>query len=88
MPYSIEFTSAARRDLKRLPKHAQERIDKVLQLLCENPRPPKVEYLKGKLREYNRVRTGDYRIIYLIEDDRLVVCVVSIGHRKDVYRKR
>ncbi len=86
MAYAIEFTPAAFRDVKSLPRDAQQRIDKVLLVLRVNPRPPKAEQLKGALRGYYRVRTGDYRIIYAIEDDRLVVCVVRAGNRKDVYR--
>ena len=88
MRYEIEFLPAAARSLRRLPKGAQRRIDAALQMLRENPRPPKAHRLKGKLGDYYRVRTGNYRIIYTIEDDRLVICVVMIGHRKDVYRRR
>lgn len=86
MGYRIEFTAGARRDFEALTKVMRRRIDITLRLLQGNPRPPKAERLQGKLREYHRVRVGDFRIIYLIEDDKLVVCVIRIGHRKDVYR--
>jgi mRNA interferase RelE/StbE len=86
--YRIEFTQAALRDLKGLPKDALQRINAAMLLLAENPRPPKAQRLQGNLRDYHRVRVGNYRIIYRIEDDRLVVCVVKIGDRKDVYRSR
>jgi mRNA interferase RelE/StbE len=72
--------------MKRIPKDAMRRIDAAILLLAENPRPPKAQRLQGPLRDYHRVRIGDYRIIYRIEDDRLVVCVVRIGDRKEVYR--
>lgn len=88
MKYSLEFTPAARRDFKRLTKDVQKRIDSLLKLLTENPRPPKVKRLQGEFRKYYRVRTGDFRIIYAIEDDRLVICVIRIGDRKEIYRKR
>ena len=86
MAYAIEFTPAADRAFRRLEKAGQKRIDKALSLLAQNPRPPRMEYLKGKFRGYYRIRTGDFRIIYLVEDDRLVVCVVRIANRKDAYR--
>ena len=86
MNYRIEFTKAARRDLAALPRGVARRVDDVLHVLRANPRPPKAERLQGRLHMYHRVRVGDFRIIYLIEDDRLVVCVVKIGHRKDVYQ--
>ena len=86
MAYQIEFTPAADRAFRKLERRAQQRIDKALSLLAENPRPPKAEFLKGKFRGYLRVRTGNFRIIYIIEDDRLVVCIVRIADRKDAYR--
>ena len=86
MIYALEFTPAARRDMKRLDRTARRRIDAVLGLLRENPRPPNAKVLNGPLREYWRVRTGDYRIIYTIEDNRLAVCVIRIGHRTEVDR--
>jgi mRNA interferase RelE/StbE len=84
--YTIEFTAAAYKDFTALPKQAQAHIDAALQLLKQNPRPPKAKHLKGQWRGYCRIRTGDYRVIYAIEDRRLVICVVRIGSRGDVYR--
>ena len=86
MAYTIEFTSAARRELRRIRGEPLRRIDAALLILRENPRPPKAEKLKGGLRDYWRVRVGDFRILYAIEDDRLVVCVVRIADRKEAYR--
>ncbi len=86
MSYHVDFTKAAVRDLKRLPREAQIRIDAAIELLGENPHPPAAKKLKGRLSEYYRVRVGSFRVIYRIEEDRLVVCVVRVQDRKDVYR--
>lgn len=84
--YRIEFTAAAVRDFKALDKPMQRRVDKALAILKETPRPPKAVRLQGGLHDYHRIRVGDFRIIYLIEDDKLVICVVRIADRKEVYR--
>ncbi len=61
----------------------QRRID----ALATNPRPRGVQKLKGD-EQFLRLRVGDYRLIYVVEDDRLLILVVKIGHRRDVYRHR
>ena len=86
MLYRIEVAPAARRTLRSLHGSAKRRIDAAILILGNNPRPPKAEKLKGRLRDYYRIRVRDFRIIYTIEDDRLVICIVKIGDRKDVYR--
>ncbi|HUS47090.1 MAG TPA: type II toxin-antitoxin system RelE/ParE family toxin [Phycisphaerae bacterium] len=86
MAYRVELTRAAVRQLAALPRSARRRIQAAVELLSGKPRPPNCKRLKGRLHEFHRVRTGDYRIVYLIVDDRLVVCVITIAHRKDVYR--
>ena len=85
--YDVELTSAATRQLRSLPKPAQRRIQAVIELLRETPRPPNCKPLRGKLQEFYRVRSGNYRVIYQVFDDRLVICVVAVGDRKDVYRR-
>jgi mRNA interferase RelE/StbE len=83
--YEIVFTAAASRNLRSLPRAALKRVDAKLQALRRDPRPQDAK----KLRDRDgllRVRVGDYRILYLVEDDRLVVVVVRIGHRREVYR--
>ena len=82
--YRVELTPAAVRDLRRLDRPAQQRIAAAIDLLADEPRPPKVKALAGR-RGYLRVRTGDYRIIYTVSDDVLLVLVVALGHRRDVY---
>ena len=85
MQYDIEITSAAHRDLKSLARDVLRRVDTKILGLADNPRPPGSKLLRGQERLY-RVRVGDYRIIYQIEDDRLVVLVVRVRHRREVYR--
>ena len=85
MNYSVELLPAALKQLEKLPAAAQRRILAALAALEEDPRPPGVVKLSGEDNLW-RIRVGDYRIVYEIHDDRLLVLVVRIGHRKDVYR--
>ncbi len=81
--YRIELRPAAARALRKLDPSIETRIQGAITLLGRDPRPPSARKLQG--REGFRVRVGDYRIIYLIEDDILVVVVVTLGHRREVY---
>jgi mRNA interferase RelE/StbE len=81
--YRIELRPAAVRALKRLDPPIARRIRGAIALLAEDPRPPASRPLRG--RPGLRVRVGDYRIIYTVEDDILLVVVVTLGHRRDVY---
>lgn len=83
MSYKIEFRPAAVRALKHVDHQDRDRIRGAILLLGENPRPPAAKALKG--RPGLRVRVGDYRIIYTVDDDVLVVVVITLGHRRDVY---
>ena len=87
MAYSVHLAPAAERQLKALDKPTQQRIVRRLRKLEGNPRPHGVEKLSGS-ENFHRIREGDYRIIYTIKDKDLIVLVVKIGHRKDVYRGR
>jgi mRNA interferase RelE/StbE len=82
--YRIELRPAAAKALRKLDKQAQRRVQGALALLAENPRPPAARPLVG--RPAWRVRTGDCRIIYQVEDRVLLVVVVALGHRREVYR--
>jgi mRNA interferase RelE/StbE len=84
-PYRIELTPSARRDLLDLPRKAQERLGARINALAQNPRPRGFKKLKGEDNQY-RIRVGDYRVIYSIFDDRLLVLVLRISDRKSVYR--
>ena len=83
--YRIEFRPAAIRALGKLDPPVAERIRKALVLLAVDPRPPAARPLRG--RDAWRLRVGEWRVIYSIEDDRLVVLIlmVSVGDRRDVY---
>ena len=85
MQYKIELTRAARRGLASLPKNIAKRLDDCILKLAENPYPTGCIKLEGS-EDLWRVRIGNYRIIYQIEDNRLVVVVVKVGHRRDIYR--
>jgi len=85
--YTVELSNRAKRDLASFSAETQTRIVKALRTLEANPRPSGIEKLKGEENAY-RLRVGDYRILYEIYDKVLVVLVVKIGHRRDVYRKR
>ena len=85
MPYQIEIASAARRALGRLALDVRQKIDVAILSLESNPRPSGCVKLSGGLDLW-RVRAGDYRVVYQIRDEKLLVLVVRIGHRRDVYR--
>ncbi|MDQ0673124.1 mRNA interferase RelE/StbE [Pseudarthrobacter siccitolerans] len=84
-PYRIELRPAAVRALKKIHPEDKERVQGAIALLGQDPRPPKAIALSG--RPGYRVRVGDYRIIYTIQDDVLLVVVVNLGHRRDIYQK-
>lgn len=84
-PYRIELRPAAIRALRKIHPKDKERVQGAIALLGQDPRPPKAIALSG--RPGYRVRVGDYRIIYTIQDDVLLVVVVNLGHRQDVYQK-
>ncbi|MBK1990991.1 type II toxin-antitoxin system RelE/ParE family toxin [Sphaerospermopsis aphanizomenoides BCCUSP55] len=81
--YRIELRPAAIRALGRLDPPVARRIRGAIALLADDPRPPGARALRG--RPALRVRVGDRRIIYAIEDDALVVVVITLGRRRDVY---
>jgi mRNA interferase RelE/StbE len=85
VPYRVEFKPSARRQLRKLPAEVQRRIVLRAEALGGDPRPPGVEALAGADALY-RVRVGDYRIVYEVRDRILLVLVVRIGHRREVYR--
>jgi mRNA interferase RelE/StbE len=84
--YTITTLPSALRALQSFPRNVRERIYEKIDSLAENPRPPGIKALQGSQKGYLRLRVGDYRILYRIEDDRLLVVVVTIGHRREVYR--
>jgi mRNA interferase RelE/StbE len=81
--YSVLYTEAFYKSLDPIPKKDTKRILQKTRSLAEDPRPPGSQKLAGQ--EKYRIRQGNYRIIYKIEDDRLIVVVVKVGHRREVY---
>ncbi|MBA4379728.1 MAG: hypothetical protein C0393_03435 [Anaerolinea sp.] len=84
--YQIEFKSSALKELERLPRQIIPRAIAAIKGLAESPFPPGVKKLAGFERTY-RVRVGDYRILYEIHEDRLIIEIIRVKHRKDVYRR-
>jgi mRNA interferase RelE/StbE len=82
--YSVELKQSARKELERLPNAIIARIIVKLEGLEENPRPAGCKKLKGGDDEY-RVRVGEYRIVYVIDDRKVIVTITRIRHRRDVY---
>jgi mRNA interferase RelE/StbE len=86
MKYSVEFRPGVLMSLKRLPKKELQRVKKKIDEIAETLPEPATTKMKGS-NSFHKVRSGDYRIIYEIHGGRLVILVVKIGHRKDVYKK-
>jgi mRNA interferase RelE/StbE len=83
--YRLEITPAAERDLRALPAAILARLDARIWALADNPRPRGVEPIRGR-RGGLRLRVGNYRILYTVDDAQQVVIVGRVGHRRDVYR--
>jgi len=85
--YSIEFLKEAIEELKRLDQVWQKRIINKLKILATDPTSlaNNIKLLKGKYHEYFRLQIGDYRVIYSREETQLVILIIRIGHRKEIY---
>ncbi|AUI51528.1 type II toxin-antitoxin system RelE family toxin [Arthrobacter crystallopoietes] len=83
--YQVTLTHAAERSLRKLDAKARIRVAAAIELLQHNPRPPAAKRLVGGSGAY-RICTGDYRIIYEITDGALVILVLGVGHRREIYR--
>jgi mRNA interferase RelE/StbE len=82
--YLVEYTPAAARQIRKLNKTIQARLKSKIAMLSENPRPHGSKKLKSFEKSY-RIRVGDYRVIYDIHDDVLLVLIMKVGPRRDVY---
>lgn len=87
MTYRVQVAPAAVRQLRKLDGSALRRVQAAIELLAEEPRPSGAKKLVGGDGEW-RVRTGDYRIVYDINVGVLLVLVVAVGHRREVYQRR
>ena len=84
MIYALSIRRGAQKNLLALSASEQERVIAAIRKLAHNPRPAGVKKLSG--REAWRIRVGDYRVIYEINDNELTVLVVDVGHRREIYR--
>ena len=84
--YEVLISQTAEKQLKKLPSDAQRRIAAVIVSLGIDPRPVGSKKLTGSANTY-RTRVGDYRVIYEIHDRKVIIAILKIGHRKDVYRQ-
>jgi len=81
--YKIEIKKSAAKEIRKLPKNDINRIVEKIQMLGSDPRPSGCKKLSGD--EKYRIRIGTYRILYSIHDNKLVIFIVKVGHRKDIY---
>ncbi len=87
MSYEIKISKSASKQIKKLSSELQERIQDRIDNLAIEPRPDGVKKLKGRENGY-RIRVGDYRILYDIFDDVLLITVVEVGHRSNIYKHK
>lgn len=85
MRYKIEFKPAALRQLKAIDLSIRRRIVAAIEQLADNPFPPSVKKMAGEPNRW-RIRVGDYRVVYEVDSGKLLVLVVAIGHRREIYR--
>lgn len=87
--YKIEFNKHCLKDLEKIPRPFRKNIQKRINALSQEPRPDGCKKLQGsdKVPLY-RIRCGDYRIVYAIQDEMLIIFVIQIGHRREIYRGR
>lgn len=85
MDYKVELTRTAEKQLKKIHKLAKDRLIKKIRTLAIEPYPDGVRKLSG-YEDVFRVRVGDYRVIYSVFEDKVLVIVLKIGHRKDIYK--
>ena len=85
MRYTLEFTASAAREFRALDRQTQRRISTKVSELVNDPLPAGVRKFQGE-EDHWRIRVGDYRVIYRVEKCRVVIVIVKIGHRREVYR--
>jgi mRNA interferase RelE/StbE len=83
--YSLEISPVAEKQLRAIPRDEQLRLLRSIRRLVDDPRPRGCRKLHGSLDTF-RIRVGYYRVVYAVEDARLLILVVKLGHRKDIYR--
>ncbi|MDD5268104.1 MAG: type II toxin-antitoxin system RelE/ParE family toxin [Methylococcales bacterium] len=83
--YSVDFKKSAKKSLLSLPKPVIQNISRLIDALSENPYPAGHKKLSGSEHTY-RIRCGDYRVVYSVFNTQLIIQILKIGHRKDIYR--
>jgi mRNA interferase RelE/StbE len=83
--YKLVWKPSARKELRKLPREAITRVVELVESLAVNPHPPGSLKLSGTEHAY-RVRTGDYRVVYEVQGGELIVHIIRVGHRREVYR--
>ena len=86
MTYRVLIVPSAQREIADLPTTLRVRVDRRIAALADNPRPHGVVTMKGGGKGYYRVRVGNYRIIYRVKDDLLIVVILRVRHRGEAYR--
>ena len=84
--YQVSYTPSAVKYLRKLDRSTQRRLLNAIEELTKDPTPPRSIHLKGGQGE-RRIRVGDYRVIYEVNNGELIILVLKIGHRRDVYRQ-
>ena len=84
MTYKISILRRAQKQLAKIPANDYKKVKQAILDLAHDPRPPGSKKLKG--RDGWRIRQGDYRVIYEIQDDQLIIIVLDVGNRRDIYR--
>lgn len=87
MSYRVEFTAAAARGWRDLAQQAKERLGAAVSALAESPRPPGSAALRGDLQGLFRLRVGDWRIVYEVDEAARLVTVTELAHRSKVYKR-
>ena len=85
MKYRMKVKKSAAKSLKKISKPDQKRISKAIDNLADNLPNPNTTKMKGD-NPFHKIRVGDYRVVYEIQDDILLILIIKIGHRKDIYR--
>ncbi|OYD88591.1 type II toxin-antitoxin system mRNA interferase toxin, RelE/StbE family [Nostoc sp. 'Peltigera membranacea cyanobiont' 213] len=85
MSYEVKFSRGAKKQFRKLPIDVQQRIQTKINDLAIEPRPNGVKKLQGDDNSY-RVRVGDYRVVYEVDDDVLIITVIKVGHRSGIYK--
>ena len=83
--YSVELTRTAEKQLRRIAKRDRNRLVEAIHGLADKPRPHGARKLQGYDDVY-RIRVGQYRVVYEVFDDRVILIVLKVGHRKDIYK--